>query len=56
MGQTLILSEHEDEMQNRYEEKHASQTDLRGALIFDDDLPLKAALITEPGSNFLKIF
>ena len=43
MSQTLILSEHEDEVQNRYKEKHTSQT-LKGALIFDDDLPLKAAL------------
>ena len=31
-----------------------SQT-LKGALIFDDDLPLKAALNDRPGSNFLKI-
>ena len=43
MGQTLVLSEHEDKVQNRYKEKHTSQT-LKGALIFDDDLPLKAAL------------
>ena len=44
MGQTLVLSEHEDEVQNRYKEKHTSQK-LKGALIFDDDLPrLKAAL------------
>ena len=44
MGQTLILSEHEDKVQeNRYKEKYSSQT-LKGALIFDDDLPLKAAL------------
>ena len=43
MGQTLILSEHEDKVQNRYKEKHTTQT-LKGALIFDDDLPLKAAL------------
>ena len=43
MGQTLVLSEHEDKVQNRYKEKHTSQT-LKGALIFDDDLPLKARL------------
>ena len=43
IGQTLVLSEHEDKVQNRYKEKHTSQT-LKGALIFDDDLPLKAAL------------
>ena len=43
MGQTLILSEHEDKVQNRYKEKHTCQT-FKGALIFDDDLPLKAAL------------
>ena len=46
MGQTLVLSEHEDKVQNRYKEKHASQT-LKGSLIFDDDLPLKAALKVE---------
>ena len=57
MGQNLVLSEHEDKLQNRYKEKHTSQT-LKGALIFDDDLPLKAVLndrMAEPGSNFLKI-
>ena len=57
MGQNLVLSEHEDKVQNRYKEKHTSQT-LKGALIFDDDLPLKAALndrIAEPDSNFLKL-
>ena len=54
MGQTLILSEHEDKVQNRYEEKHASQTDLRGALIFDDDLPLKAALNHRTRLQFFK--
>ena len=43
MGQTLILSEHKDKVQNRYKEKHTSKT-LKGVLIFDDDLPLKAAL------------
>ena len=43
MDQTLVLSEHEDKVQNRYNEKHTSQA-LKGALIFDDDLPLKAAL------------
>ena len=43
MGQTLVLSEHEDKVQNRYKEKHTSQT-LKGALIFDGDLPRKAAL------------
>ena len=43
MGQTLVLSEHEDKVQNRYKEQHTSQT-LKGVLIFDDDLPLKAAL------------
>ena len=43
MGQTLVLSEHEDKGQNRYKEKHTNQT-LKGTLIFDDDLPLKAAL------------
>ena len=43
MGQTLVLSEHEDKVQNRYKEQHTSQT-LKGALIFDGDLPLKAAL------------
>ena len=46
MGQTLVLSEHEDKVQHRYKEKHTSQT-LKGALIFDDDLPLKAALKVE---------
>ena len=45
MGQTLVLSEHEDKVQNRYKEKHTSQTfQLKGTLIFDDDLPLKARL------------
>ena len=46
MGQTLVLSEHEDKVQHRHKEKHTSQK-LKGALIFDDDLPrawLKAAL------------
>ena len=43
MGQTLISSEHEDKVQNRYKEKHTSQI-LKIALIFDDGLPLKAAL------------
>ena len=43
MGQTKTLSEHEDKVQNRHKEKHTSQT-LKGALIFDDDLPLKATL------------
>ena len=26
MGQALVLSEHEDKVQNRYKEKHTSQT------------------------------
>ena len=53
MGQTLILSEHdvEDKVQNRYKEKHTSQT-LKGALIFNDDLPLKAALNDRTRLNF----
>ena len=53
MGQTLILSEHEDKVQNRYKEKHTSQT-LKDALIFDDDLPLKAALIDGTRLQFFK--
>ena len=67
MGQTLVLSEHEDKVQNRYKGKHtlpsrnyqhdrqdrASQT-LKGALIFDDDLPLKAALNDRTRLQFFK--
>ena len=53
MGQTLILSEHEDKVQNRYKEKHTSQT-LKGALIFNDDLPLKAALNDRTRLQFFK--
>ena len=53
MGQTLILSEHEDKVQNRYKEKHTSQT-LKGALIYDDDLPLKAALNDRTRLQFFK--
>ena len=54
MGQTLILSsEHEDKVQNRYKEKHTSQT-LKGALIFDDYLPLKAALNDRTRLQFFK--
>ena len=53
MGQTLVLSEHEDEVQNRYKEKHTSQT-LKGALIFNDDLPLKAALNHRTRLQFFK--
>ena len=52
MGQTLFLSEHEDKVQNRYKEKHTSQT-LKGALIFDD-LPLKAALDDRNRLQFFK--
>ena len=53
MGQTLVLSEHEDKVQNRYKEQHTSQT-LKGALIFDDDLPLNAALNDSTRLQFLK--
>ena len=53
MGQTLVLSEHEDKVQNRYKEKHTSQT-LKGALILDDDLPLKAALNDRTRLQFFK--
>ena len=53
MCQTLILSEHEDKVQNRYKEKHTSQT-LKGALIFNDDLPLKAALNDRTRLQFFK--
>ena len=53
MGQTLILSEHKDKVQNRYKEKHTSQT-LKGALIFNDDLPLKAALNERTRLQFFK--
>ena len=53
IGQTLVLSEHEDKVQNRYKEKHTSQT-LKGALIFDDDLPLKAALNDRTRLQFFK--
>ena len=53
MGQTFILSEHEDEVQNRYKEKHTSQT-YKNALIFDNDLPLKAALNDRTRLQFFK--
>ena len=53
MGQTLILSEHEDKVQNRYKEKHTSQT-LKGALIFNYDFPLKAALNDRTRLQFFK--
>ena len=53
MGQTLILSEHEDKVQSRYKEKHTSQT-LKGALIFDDDLPLNVALNDRTRLQFFK--
>ena len=54
IGQTLVLSEHEDKVQNRYKEKHTSQK-LKGALIFDDDLPrLKAALNDRTRLQFFK--
>ena len=55
MGQTLVLSEHEDKVQNRYKEQHTNQT-LKGALIFDDDLPLKAALNDRTRLQFFKNF
>ena len=53
MGHTVVLSEHEDKVQNRCKEQHTSQT-LKGALIFDDDLPLKAALNDRTKLQFLK--
>ena len=53
MGQTLVLSEHEDKVQNRHKEQHTSQTS-KGALIFDDDLPLKAALNDRTRPQFFK--
>ena len=53
MGQTLVLSEHEDKVQNRHKEQHTSQTS-KGALIFDDDLPLKAALNDRTRLQFFK--
>ena len=53
MGQTLALSEHEDKVRNRYKEKHTSQA-LKGALTFDDDVPLKAALNGRTRLQFFK--
>ena len=55
MGQTLVLSEPKDKVQNRYKEKRTSQS-LKGALIFDDDVPLKAALNDRTRLHFLKKF
>ena len=37
IGQTLVLSEHEDKVQNRYKEQHTSQT-LKGAGALNEKL------------------